>query len=130
MTSTSFVYRDNFPELTNLQIDGAIAMVSAQWYGSLTLWGAMPLDVATAKRTALLNLLTAWFLANKYPGDVRDAIAGGALPVSSKSIGGTSLSYLGFDSVQDALKPLLSNQWGIDALTMILASGERFAIYG
>ncbi len=130
MTADDFYYRDNFPELTNAQINTAVSIVEGQWYGSLTLWDQMPSAVKDSKRVTLLNLLTAWYLANKYPGMVRGAIANGAIPLSSKSIGGTSLTYVQFETVQDALRPLLSNQWGVDALTMLQSAGERFTIYG
>ena len=126
--ATTFAYRSNFPDITDTQIELAYTIVSTQWSGVATMWSGE--NNAEAKRIICYDLLVAWWLANKNPGKVEGAIANGAMPLSSKSINGVSLSYLGFENVQDALKPLLSNQFGIDALTMILASPERFNIYG
>jgi hypothetical protein len=126
--ASTFAYRSNFPDISDTQIELAYTIVSAQWSGIKTMWNGA--DNADVKRMICYDLLVAWWLSNKNPGKVEGAIANGAMPLSGKSISGVSLSYLGFENVQDALKPLLSNQFGIDALTMILACPERFNIYG
>jgi hypothetical protein len=129
LTSADFPYRDNFPTLTNAQIDSAIAIVSADWYGYTTLWASLPGAVQLAKRNNLLANLVGWWLCMQYPGYVVGIVSDGGKPLSSKSIGGTSLSYLDLGG-QDGLKPLLSNSFGIQALIAITSSPERNTIYG
>ena len=50
------------------------------------------------------------------------------MAVSSKSIGGTSLSFEGMDA-QEGIKQLNSNVFGQKALIMIQGAPERFGIY-
>jgi hypothetical protein len=52
----------------------------------------------------------------------------GGMAVSSKSIGGTSLSFEGMDA-QEGIKQLNSNVFGQKALMLIQSIPERFGIY-
>ena len=75
-----------------------------------------------------LNLLVAWYLLDTNPQSATGVIGNGGMAVSSKSIGGTSLSFEGME-VQEGLKQLNSNMFGQKALLMIQAIPERFGIY-
>ncbi len=130
MESGEFVYRHKFASsVEDPDVTAAIATVEAQFAGALSFWAALPAAARDAKRLVLENYLVAWHLANVFPGSVRGIMANGGMAVSSKSIGGTSLS---FDLVQcqDALSILQSNTFGVQALQMILSAPERFGIYG
>jgi hypothetical protein len=129
MTHVDFPYNANFPTLTTTQIDAAIGIVSADWYGSLQLWATLPTAVQTVKRFNLLANLTAWWLSVMYPSALVGIVSDGGRPVSSKTIGGTSLSYADIEA-QSALRPLLSNTFGIQAIIAITSAPERFTIYG
>ena len=130
MNPHDFIFTANFPNLASGIISSGADIVAAQWYGALNFWSKLDQDLRDKKRTILLNLLTAWYLSNKYPSEVVGIISNGGIPLTSKSIGGVSVSFLGMDSVQDALKPLLSNTFGVDAMTMMMSAPERFEIYG
>jgi hypothetical protein len=131
ITAADFAYWKNFDltEVKDADVSAAILTVNAQWTGALSFWAALSAEIRAAKRLALENLLVAWHLANFFPGAVRGVMASGGMPVSSKSIGGTSLSF-DLAQVQDSLKVLNSNTFGIQALQMILSAPERFGIYG
>lgn len=129
--SFDFTYRKNFPGLTDETIEGFVPVIEAQWYGALNdFWSGMLAVARDQNRLNFKNLILAWHLANLFPGEVVDAIANGALPLTGKSSGGLSLQYMGLDSVQDALKPLMSNQWGMSALSMLMSAPERFVVQG
>ena len=70
-----------------------------------------------------------WYLANNFPDTVQNAISNGALPLSSKSIDGVSVSYLPVEGVEGDMKLLLTNQWGVAALQMYQGAPERFLLY-
>ncbi len=129
MTPVEFTFTANFPTLTELQIQSGIDAVEAQYYGALLFWSKLPEDIKTKKRTLLENYLVAWYLANMFPLDVVGVVTNGGLPLSAKSIEQTSLSFLTVET-QDAMKPLLSNTFGLQALSMMMAAPERFTVYG
>ena len=132
MTSfEDFEFAQYFPGVTAQQVNKALARVQAQWYGMLSgdLWADLPSNVQAEKIDALSDLLVAWYLANNFPDQVAGAIANGALPLSSKSIDGVSMSYLDIPNVEGPLKLLLSNQWGAEALLQFMSAPERFLLY-
>lgn len=125
-----FTYRSFFPTLTDAQINAALEIVNATWYGAIyELWAALPASVQEAKRNAIQNLLVASWLADNYPGTVEGGISNGALPLTSKSVDGVSLAYKDLENVQGELKTLMTNQWGIQALRMYLSAPERFTVF-
>ena len=128
MTRTDFLYAGNFPDLTSDEIDAAYETVSTIYSGVFSLWGALPADMASKKRTLCMNLLTAWYLADLNPQSLTGVIGNGGMAVSSKSIGGTSLSFQDMDA-QEGLKQLNSNAFGQKALMLIQSAPERFALY-
>ncbi len=128
MTRTDFYYSDNFPTLTDSEINTAYETVLAMFSGVNQLWN--PLDTTTreAKRKLCLNLLTAWFLLDTKPSSAAGVLGNGGMALSSKSIGGTSLSFSDMEA-QEGLKQLNSNIFGQKALIMIQGAPERFGIY-
>lgn len=129
MTVEEFKYSNNFPNLTDSEIDEAFEIVSAMFSGVLTCWKRVEEPTRTKKREILLNLLIAWYLLDMNPTSAVGVIGNGGMAVTSKSIGGTALSFSDMDT-QEGLKQLNSNTFGQKALMMIQGIPERFSIYG
>lgn len=128
MTRQDFIYASNFPTLTDAQINMAYSEVSVMFSGVLTLWGVLAEPTRTNKRNLCMNLLTAWYLADMNPTSVTGVVGNGGMALSSKSIGGTSVSFQDMEA-QEGLKQLNSNVFGQKALMMIQSAPERFGIY-
>lgn len=128
MTAGDFIYRDNFPSLTDMQINQAISEVSAMFSGVLELWGVITEPLRSAKRKLCLNLLVGWYLMDTKPSAAIGVMGSGGMAISSKSIGGTSLSITDMEA-QEGLKQLNSNVFGQKALMMIQGAPERHGIY-
>lgn len=128
MTRLDFKYADNFPTLTDEQINNAYDIVSVMFSGVLECWRALSEPLRTKKRTLCLNLLVAWYLLDTNPQSAVGVIGNGGMALSSKSIGGTSLSFSDMDA-QEGVKQLNSNMFGQKALMMIQSIPERFGIY-
>lgn len=128
MTRNDFLYAANFPELTDAQINAAYNEVAVIYSGVCSLWGCLSASIRDAKRNLCMNLLTAWYLADMNPASVSGVISNGGMAVSSKSIGGTSLSFQDMEA-QEGLKQLNSNVFGQKALQLIQSAPERFALY-
>lgn len=128
MTRQDFKYADNFPTLTDQQINTAYEEVCVIFSGVKTLWAVLDQPTREAKRTLCLNLLTAWYLADMDPTKVVGVVSNGGMALSSKSIGGTSVSFQDMEA-QEGLKQLNSNVFGQKALTMIQSAPERYGIY-
>lgn len=128
MTRADFKYAENFPNLSNDQINEAYETVTVMFSGVSSLWAVLDGPVATAKRTLCYNLLTAWYLLDMDPTSATGVIGNGGMALGSKSVGGTSLSFQDMDA-QEGLKQLNSNVFGQKALTMIQSAPERYGIY-
>lgn len=128
MTRLDFKYADNFPTLTDAQINAAYDIVSVMFSGVLQCWRALPEPIRTQKRTLCMNLILAWYLLDTNPQAAVGVIGNGGMALSSKSIGGTSLSFSDMDA-QEGIKQLNSNVFGQKALMMIQSAPERFGIY-
>ena len=128
MTRTDFKYADNFPTLTDTQINDAYEIVSVMFSGILECWRILPETLRTKKRTLCLNLLIAWYLLDTNPQSATGVIGNGGMALTSKSIGGTSLSFADMDA-QEGIKQLNSNVFGQKALMLIQSVPERFGIY-
>ncbi len=128
MTRLDFKYADNFPTLTDEQINNAYDIVSVMFSGVLECWRVLSEPLRTKKRTLCLNLLVAWYLLDTNPQSAVGVIGNGGMALSSKSIGGTSLSFSDMDA-QEGVKQLNSNMFGQKALMMIQSIPERFGIY-
>ena len=128
MDRTDFKYADNFPTLTDAQIGDAYETVEVMFSGVKQLWGVLAEPIRTQKRTLCLNLLTAWYLLDTNPGSAVGVVGNGGMAVSSKSIGGTSLSFQSMNA-QEGMAQLNSNMFGQKALMMIQSAPERFGLY-
>lgn len=128
MTRTEFIYADNFPSLTDNEINNAYEIVSVMFSGVLQCWGVLSEPIRTKKRQLAMNLLVAWYLADMNPTKAVGVVSNGGMALSSKSIGGTSVSFQDMDA-QEGLKQLNSNVFGQKALALIQTAPERFGIY-
>lgn len=128
MTRQEFKYAANFPQLTDQDIDNAYDEVSVMFSGVQKLWGVLDATTRDAKRTLCINLLTAWYLADMRPTSVTGVVSNGGMAVSSKGIGGTSISFQDMEA-QEGLKQLNSNVFGQKALMLIQSAPERYGIY-
>ena len=128
MTRSDFKYAANFPTLTDTQIGDAYDIVVVMFSGVQELWGVLAEPIRTKKRNLCLNLLVAWYLLDTNPGAAVGVIGNGGMAVTSKSIGGTSLSYASMDA-QEGIAQLNSNMFGQKALMMIQSAPERFGLY-
>lgn len=128
MTRQDFKYANNFPTLTDAQIDDAYEIVSVMFSGVLQGWKVLEEPIRTQKRTLCMNLILAWYLLDMDPQSATGVIGNGGMALSSKSIGGTSLSFSDMDA-QEGIKQLNSNVFGQKALAMIQSMPERFGIY-
>lgn len=122
------MFAGNFPALTDDEINSACGFVSVMFSGVLRLWSVLPADIREQKRNLCMNLLVAWYLLDTKPQSATGVLGNGGMAVSSKSIGGTSLSFEGMDA-QEGIKQLNSNVFGQKALIMIQGAPERFGIY-
>ena len=128
MTRADFKYADNFPTLSDAQINAAYDDVCVMFSGVLQLWGVLSEPTRTAKRNLCINLITAWYLADMNPSAVTGVVSNGGMALGSKSIGGTSVSFSDMEA-QEGLKQLNSNLFGQKALIMIQSAPERYGIY-
>ncbi len=128
MTRNDFKYANNFPTLTDEQINSAFEIVSVMFSGVLSCWKCLAEPLRTRKRELCLNLLIAWYLLDLDPSSAEGVMGNGGMAVNSKSIGGTSLSFDGMDA-QEGIKQLNSNVFGQKALMLIQSIPERFSIY-
>ena len=128
MTRLDFKFANNFPTLTDEQINNAYDIVSVMFSGVLECWRALNEPLRTNKRTLCMNLLVAWYLLDANPQSAVGVIGNGGMALSSKSIGGTSLSFSDMNA-QEGIKQLNSNMFGQKALMMIQSAPERFGIY-
>lgn len=128
MTRAEFKYAHNFPNLTDAEINAAYEETAVMFSGVMKLWGVLDATTRDAKRTLCINLLTAWYLADTQPTQVSGVVSNGGMALSSKSIGGTSVSFQDMES-QEGLKQLNSNVFGQKALMMIQSAPERYGIY-
>lgn len=122
------MFAGNFPTLTDDEINSAYEFVSVMFSGVLSLWGVLSAQIREQKRTLCMNLLVAWYLLDTKPQSASGVLGNGGMAVSSKSIGGTSLSFEGMDA-QEGIKQLNSNVFGQKVLIMIQGAPERFGIY-
>ena len=128
MTRQDFKFAENFPSLTDAQIDAAYEIVSVMFSGVLKCWAVLEEPTRTKKRTLCMNLILAWYLLDATPGSAVGVMGNGGMALTSKSIGGTSLSFADMDA-QEGIKQLNSNVFGQKALMMIQSAPERFSIY-
>ena len=127
-----FTYARNFSFADGgaSEIAEAMSVINAQWYGVLnTFWASQDAVRQTATRNLVYNLLIAWYLADFFPMSLTAIGANGGMPVVKKSIGGVDITFLQY-KVQEEMKVLTTNTFGLRALNMILSAPERFGMLG
>lgn len=125
-----FKFRDRFTSLTDLQFTQALQIINAQFSGVYSLWSLLPPDEAKAKRELCINYLLAWKLVQLYPENAIGVSGTGGLPLKSKKAGPIFLSYKNMVRQEDSLlSQLTTNQYGVDALTMIQSAPEQYMVY-
>lgn len=125
-----FMFKDDFLALTDLQVQKALQIINAEFSGVYTLWSFLPPDEARAKRELCINYLVAWKLVQLYPDSVLNVSSTGGLPLSSKKAGPIFIKYK--DTVRQGdsmLSMLTTNQYGVEALTMIQSAPEMFMVF-
>ncbi len=128
MTRADFKFADKFPTLTDDQVNDAYETVLVMFSGVQQLWGVLPEPIRTQKRNLCLNLLTAWYLLDTDPTKAVGVVGNGGMALTSKSIGGTSVSFQSMDA-QEGMAQINSNMYGQKALAMLQSAPERFGLY-
>lgn len=127
----------SFPKLRSEDYDNlitdAIDSVYTIFYGVATGWDLMPEPAWFDKTRRCYLLLTAWFIAEKYP-----ALVSGAPSIDGlrqKKVDGVSLTFdtgmvngKADGTYQDALAALQSNHFGRTALIMIRSMPRRWLL--
>lgn len=125
-----FIFRDKFVDLTNDQFNQALRMINAEFSGVYKLWSILPPDEAHAKRELCINYLIAWKLAQMYPDIALDVTGTGGMPLASKKAGPIFIRYKETLRQDDSvLSMLATNQYGMEALTLIQSAPEMFMVY-
>lgn len=130
ITIYQFLFRDDFVDLTDDQFRKALQIVNTEFSGIPTLWSILPPDVANAKRELCINYLIAWKLSSLYPDQALSSVGTGGIPLESKKVGPITIKYS--DTLRQGnsiLSMLTTNQYGIEALTMIQSAPEMFQVY-
>lgn len=130
VTPANFYFANNFPTLQSQFIQVSINIVNADWLGIFKCWSTLNQAQQIAKQTVLENYLVAWNLGDLYPKALSGVIGNG-MPIDAKTIGGTkgvSITMKKME-VQPGLEALMSNEFGILALRMLMTIPERFGIY-
>ena len=125
----AFQFASYFPTLAQSDFDQANLDVTTNFAGVSGLWNILNATTAQSKRDLCYQYLTAWYLADMNPTAVSGIQASGGMPLTSKSIDGVSVSFSEV-VVQDGLKQLTSNVFGMKALQLLISAPERMGIYG
>lgn len=125
--SFEFKFKGNFSGLTQNDFDLAYDEITTRYYGVGTLWSKLPTELKNKKRELCYNYLVAWYLADMKPFTVRGIDSDGR-PVSSKSIGGTSISFFQLGNKDSSLQELITNTFGLKAKEMIETAPEMLNI--
>lgn len=125
-----FIFKDEFLDLTDLQCSKALQIINAEFSGVYSLWSILPPDEAHAKRELCISYLVAWKLAQLYPENAINVQGAGAIPLSSKKVGPIFIKYKELTRQDSSvLSMLTTNQYGLEALTMIQSAPEMFTVY-
>ena len=125
-----FRFKDRFIDITDPQFAQALQIINAQFSGVYSLWSVLPPDEQKAKRELCINYLLAWKLVQMYPEKAIGASGTGGLPLKSKKAGPIQLTYKDMVRQEGSLLNMLTtNQYGIEALTMIQSAPEMFMVF-
>lgn len=90
-------YGENFPDLLpsdkNDFLDTCISDVYTLFYGVGELWEHMPRREYVEKTQMCYGLLVAWYIADLFPGLTLGVMSTGGIPLKSKQIGGTKITF-------------------------------------
>lgn len=126
----SFMFRDKFIGLSDTEFMQALQMINAQFSGVYSLWSILPPEDAHAKRELCINYLMAWKLVQLYPEKAIGVAGTGGMPIGSKKAGPIFIKYKNMVRQEDSvLATLTTNQYGIEALTMIQSAPEQYMMY-
>lgn len=131
MLIDDFQFKHNFLNLTDDQLSKALQMVNAQFSGVYSLWDMLPPAEKQAKRKLCINYLLAWQLMTLYPLQVTGVSGTGGMPLASKKAGPIFIKYKDVvrQSGSGVLDMLTTNQFGLEALTMIQCAPENYQFY-
>lgn len=130
VTYVDFTYKNKFTDLSEAEFEEACNIVKAIWSGVLELWAVCEESVRNQKRSAVMNLLLAWYLADTYPTKLTGGMqTSGGMPITRKRIRDVDISYAQLNLPQ-AYDALGSNQFGIKAAMLIRYAPEMMGIYG
>lgn len=126
-----FRFKDRFIGIDDSDLCQALQMVNAQFSGVYRLWAFLPPGERKAKRELCINYLLAWQLAYTYPDKATGLQGVGAMPLASKKVGPIFLKYRDMvrQSGSGMLDMLTTNEYGMQALTMIQTAPENFLLY-
>lgn len=126
----NFQFKDRFVGLSDADFMNALQIVNAQFSGVYTLWSILPPDDAHAKRELCINYLVAWKLVQLYPDKAIGVAGTGGMPIGSKKAGPIFIKYKNMVRQEDStLAMLTTNQYGIEALTMIQSAPETYMVF-
>lgn len=126
----TFRFKDRFVGLSDSQFMEALQIVNAQFSGVYSLWSFLPPEDAHAKRELCINYLVAWKLVQLYPENATGVSGTGGMPIGSKKAGPIFIKYKNMVRQEDSVLAMLTtNQYGIEALTMIQSAPENFMVF-
>lgn len=130
LTYMDFTYKNKFNDLQEDEFTEACNIVKAMWSGVLEMWGACEPSVRYQKRSAVMNLLVAWYLADMYPTKLVGGMqTSGGMPITRKRIRDVDISYASL-SLPAAYDALASNQFGVKAAMLIRYAPDMMGVYG
>ena len=127
-------YGQTFPDLLaeekNDFLDTCINDVYTLFYGVGDLWEHMARREYIDKTQLCYGLLVAWYITDLFPDYSVGVMSMGGIPIKSKYIGGTKITFgdtastAGAVNNADLLQSLKSNSFGPKAYLMIKTSGN------
>lgn len=127
-------YGQTFPDLLAEEkddfLDTCINDVYTLFYGVGDLWEHMARREYIDKTQLCYGLLVAWYITDLFPDYSVGVMSMGGIPLKSKYIGGTKITFgdtastAGAVNNADLLQSLKSNSFGAKAYLMIKTSGK------
>ena len=127
-------YGQNFPDLLseekNNLLDTSISDIYTLFHGVRELWGHLDRQTYVEKTQMCYGLLVAWYITDLFPEFALGVMSTGGIPIKSKQIGGTKITFgetaskAGAFNNADLLQSLKSNAFGAKAYLMIKTSGK------
>jgi hypothetical protein len=126
-------FGQSFPDLLNDEqdelLDSCIDAVYTMFSGISDIWSYADRETYCNKTRLCYGLLVAWYITDVYPQFSIGALSSGGIPIRSKTIGGTTITFAseqkaGASNNANLLASLKSNVYGAKAYFMIKASGR------